>query len=244
MNGWLGGVNGLSGFSGGSIPLYRYRKKGLTRLPMKMTQQFQRLKACHGFTLVEVVVTLAIIGIIATMAVPSFSSYFDKRRVIEAAEDLYSNMQLARSEAIARSTDIYVRFNTTGADWQYGVSLNNLCDLTKTDPTVANANACVLVVDNGDGNIDTGDATTDSADLILHRFTDDDYTDISMTLNTIPANNQINFDPTRGTADNATITLQSSGGFQMRLIVGVLGQIRVCSPAGTTHVNGYSSDGC
>jgi prepilin-type N-terminal cleavage/methylation domain-containing protein len=211
---------------------------------MKMTQPLQRLKTLHGFTLVEIVVTLAIIGIIATLAVPSFSNYFDKRRVIEAAEDLYSNLQLARSEAITRSSSIYTRFNTTGADWQYGISQNDLCNLAKTDPTEANANACVLVVDDGNGTIDTGDATTDSADLILHRFTDDDYTDISMTLNTIPANNQIDFDPVRGTAANATITLQSSGGFQMRLKVSVLGQIRVCSPAGTTHVNGYSSDGC
>jgi type IV fimbrial biogenesis protein FimT len=218
------------------------QKKVFIRLFMNYMQPSQ--KKHTGFTLVEVVVTLSIIGIIATMAVPSMSSYFDKRRVIEAAEDLYSNLQLARSEAIARSSTIHARFNTTGADWQYGISQNDLCDLTKTDPTVANANACVLVVDNGDGNIDTGDATTDSADLILHRYEDEDYTDISMTLNSIPANNQIDFDPVRGTAANATITLQSSGGYQMRLIVGVLGQIRVCSPSGAAHVNGYSSDGC
>lgn len=198
----------------------------------------------NGFTLVELIITLTIVGIITTMAVPSMSTYFDKRRAIEAAEDLYANLQMARSEAIARSSTIYVRFNTTGANWQYGVSQNDVCDLTKTDPTEGNANACVLVVDDGDGVLDDGTATGDSDDTVLYRFTDDDYTDVSMTLDTIPANNQIDFDPVRGTADNATITLQANGGYQMRLIVGVLGQIRLCSPAGNGHVNGYSSDGC
>lgn len=198
-----------------------------------------------GFTLVELVITLAVLGIVATMAVPSMSSYFDKRRVIEAAEDLYSSMQLARSEAIARSATIHVRFNSTGAAWQYGISQNDLCNLAKTDPTEANANACVLVVDDGDGNIDDGTATIDSSDTILHRITSDDYTDVSMTLTAMPnANNQIDFDPVRGTAASATITLQSNQGYQMRLIVGLLGQIRVCSPSGNSHINGYSSDGC
>jgi type IV fimbrial biogenesis protein FimT len=210
---------------------------------MKSTQYMQQQDK-NGFTLIEVVITVAIIGILATLAVPSMSSYFDKRHVVEAAEDLYSNLQLARSEAIARSSTIYARFNSMGPDWQYGISQNDLCDLTKTNPTEANANACVLVVDDGIGNIDDGTATVDANDVILHRFEDEDYTNVIMTLNTIPANNQIDFDPVRGTTNGARITLKSVGGYEMRLIVSVLGQIRLCSPAGAGHVTGYSSDGC
>jgi|GEM_PF-483034 len=207
---------------------------------MKNTQQ----KTNSGFTLVELIITIAITGIILTMAVPSMTSYFDKRRVIEAAEDLYAAVQMARSEAIARNTTIRVRFNSTGGTWQYGISQNDLCNLAKNDPTEANANACVLVVNDGDGTIDTGNAVDDPDDLILHRYTNDDYTGISMTLNTMPTNNQINFDPVRGMADNTTVTLQSAQGFQVRLMVGVLGQIRLCSPAGNGHVTAYSSDAC
>ncbi|WP_455367019.1 GspH/FimT family pseudopilin [Kaarinaea lacus] len=202
-------------------------------------------KAVKGFTLVELTIALAVLAIIATLAVPAMTSFFDKRRVIEAAEDLYANVQLARTEAIARSRPVYIRFNSSGSSWQYGISQIEDCNLAKTDPTEANASACVLVVDDGDGNIDDGTATIDSADVVLHRYTNNHYTDVSMTLTAMPnVENQIEFQPNRGTAANATITLQSDGGKQMRVIVGLLGQVRLCSPAGVGHVGGYSSDGC
>ena len=201
--------------------------------------------AVKGFTLVELMITLVVLGLIATLAVPSMTSFFDKRRVIEAAEDLYANVQIARTEAIKRSDSVYMRFNSAGSSWQYGLSQNDLCDLTKTDPTEASANACVLVVDDGDGVIDDGTATIDSADTVLNRFTNGDYNEVSMTLTSMPnVNNQIEFQPNRGTAENASITLQSEGGKQMRVIVGLLGQVRLCSPAGSGHIDGYSSDGC
>ena len=205
--------------------------------------------AVKGFTLVELMIGLVVIAIISTLAVPSMSSFFDKRRVIEAAEDLYSNIQLARTEAIARSASVYVRFNSTGAVWQYGVSQNDLCNLAKTNPKEANANACVLVVDDQnpdpDEGIDDGTATIDDDDLVLNRFTNSDYTGVTMALTSMPnGNNQIEFQPNRGTANNASITLQSADGKRMRVIVGLLGQVRLCSPAGSGHIEGYSSDGC
>ncbi len=198
-----------------------------------------------GFTLIEMMITIGVASIITVMAVPSMNSSFDKKRVTKAAETLYENLQLARSEAITRFRQVHVRFNSSGSIWQYGVSQNALCDLTQTDPSVGNANACLLVVDDGDGNVDDGSATIDSQDAVLYRFTQAEYTDVRMTFDTMPTNNQITFDPARGTAlGAATITLQSAEGFKMRLIVGVLGQVRLCSPAGAGHVGGYSSDAC
>jgi len=208
------------------------------------------LKKIRGFTLVELMVSLSVLGIIATMAVPSMIEYFDKRRVIEAAEDLYGAIQLARMEAISRSAPVYVRFNSTGSTWQYGVSTTATCNLALTDPTTANA--CVLVLDDGDGNIHgtdfdgDGTAVTDTGDLVLNRYTQAEYNNIEMTLDSMPdANNQIQFDPNRGiTNGDATVTLESTQGRKLRIRVGMLGQIRLCSPAGSGNVGGYSSDGC
>ena len=70
-----------------------------------------QIKQMAGFTLLELIVTVVIFAIIVAVAVPSMQTQFDKREVIAAAEHVYSNLQLARSESIARSTSIFVNFN-------------------------------------------------------------------------------------------------------------------------------------
>lgn len=207
-----------------------------------------------GFTLIELLITLAIFSIILSFAVPSMSSFSDKRHVVGAAEDLYSNLRLAKMESLARSTFIFVRFNSSNTTWTYGISQNPNCTLTVTDPTAAGA--CLLVVDDGDGIVDgvtdpnsnTNAVWTDADDRVLYRFTESDYNNVTMTLTNVPnnanGNPEISFEPIRGTASIASILLQSPGGRQMRITVGVLGQIRLCSPAGNVHVGGYSSVGC
>ena len=197
-----------------------------------------------GLTLIELMITLVILAILTSLAAPSMSTHFEKKRVIATAEDLYGILQKARSESIARSSEVYVKFNDTapGATWQYGLSRNAGCNLAKTDPTEANANACVLIVDDGDGTLDDGTATIDSSDLILYRFTNVDYAGVSMNE---ASNTEITFDPKRGTASPATnIELESAAGYKIRLKVNILGRVRICSPSGAGYISGYNSASC
>jgi type IV fimbrial biogenesis protein FimT len=77
-----------------------------------------------GFTLVEVMIVIAIIGIIAAMAVPSYQDMIERNRLKQAAEGLKSDMQYARSEAIKRSNDLRVTLTGT-TSWCYGIDDNN-----------------------------------------------------------------------------------------------------------------------
>ena len=55
-----------------------------------------------GFTLVELIVTMAIAAIILTQAVPSFSTMISNNRLTTQTNDLVADINLARSEAIKR----------------------------------------------------------------------------------------------------------------------------------------------
>jgi type IV fimbrial biogenesis protein FimT len=68
----------------------------------------------RGFSLIEVMVTVAILGVLATLAAPSFRTLLLKRSVQAAANSLVEDMRLARSEALKRSTRTVICHSSNG----------------------------------------------------------------------------------------------------------------------------------
>tara|TARA_R110002049_G_scaffold152381_9_gene316364 strand:- start:1112 stop:1654 length:543 start_codon:yes stop_codon:yes gene_type:complete len=130
-----------------------------------------RKQFINGFTLVELLIVLSIIGILAALAMPSFMSNIEKRKIISAAEMVSSDLKWARSESIKQNQELTVDF-TDGAGGTWGYTI------TPTTPTktvsssdFADFSGIVLNSDDFAGN-DTGfepvrGKSTDSGNVTL-----------------------------------------------------------------------------
>ncbi|MBO1519346.1 GspH/FimT family pseudopilin [Oceanisphaera pacifica] len=78
----------------------------------------------RGLTLIELSIGIAVVAILLSLAVPRFQRLAQKNSVRSAGMALYSDLQLARSEAIKRNQDITVCFSGSGtATWSYQIKV-------------------------------------------------------------------------------------------------------------------------
>ena len=99
-----------------------------------------------GFTLMELIIVLALIGILAVIAIPSLVGFSDSSTVTSAANDLVSSFNLAKSEAVTRGMNVTV---CKSADQATCIAAGNW-----------DQGWIVFTDDNGDGDVDVADNDT------------------------------------------------------------------------------------
>lgn len=111
------------------------------------------MRAISGFTLIELMVTIAIAAILMALAAPSFSATIASNRLSAQTNDLITALNAARSEAIRRGRRVTVCKSADGTscasagDWSKGWIAFEDKD---SDAVVDSGEALLLVHDTGE----------------------------------------------------------------------------------------------
>lgn len=77
----------------------------------------------QGLTLIELMIGLAILAVLTSLAGPPFASWLARNRVKAAAANLVADLGEARHESSRRGAPMYVLFQP-GAQWCYAITLD------------------------------------------------------------------------------------------------------------------------
>lgn len=179
-----------------------------------------------GFTLIELMVTLAVLAIVLAAAVPSFSDFFDKYRLRGAADGIISLISNARAEAVKTGVDVNIAFNGSSAAWCVGA---NAGTAPANGAAATAATAC--------------DCTDASKCLVSGQHTAIDvgaYPDV--TIGVLP--DAFVFDSKLGTivplGDSAVTLTSPKGKYDLAVKVNALGQAQLCRPSDKPVIAGVA----
>jgi type IV fimbrial biogenesis protein FimT len=175
--------------------------------PMNTTRTAPRARRLQrGLSLVEISTCLAIAGIVAGAAVPSFEGVRERHHVEGAAAQFETDLQFARSAAVASGRSLRLSFDSAAACYvvHTGGAADCRCGDGAAPVCTAGAEALRTV------RLPAGTPVTMSANVA------------SMSL-----------DSQFGTVvPTATVRFEGRRGGALHQIVNVMGRVRTCSPNG------------
>lgn len=81
----------------------------------------------RGLTLIELMIGLAILATLMSLALPSYLAYLQRTRLKAAAEGLALDFTEARFESVRRGVPLHLSFSP-GAPWCYAITTQASCD--------------------------------------------------------------------------------------------------------------------
>jgi type IV fimbrial biogenesis protein FimT len=162
-------------------------------------------KQQRGVTMIEACITLAITGILAGTALPSFKENLDKRSLEGVSSEVRTDLMYARSEAVSRNDGVRVSFYEGAAGRCYVVHTGNRadCSCDGSGPAVCTGDAVALKTVNESRGVQ------------------------------VLANvSSLRFDPINGTTSpTGTVCTVPQSGRAVHNVVNIMGRVRTCAPA-------------
>jgi type IV fimbrial biogenesis protein FimT len=170
------------------------------------SSKFLKQQPQRGVSMIEACMVLAIVGILAGSALPSFKDNLDKRQVEGVSSEVRTDLMYARSEAVARNEGVRVSFYQGAQGRCYVVHTGDRADCGcdgSGAPAVCTGGAVALkTVSESRG-----------AQLVANV-------------------SSVRFDPTNGTTTPAgTVCTVPATGRAVHNVVSLMGRVRTCSPA-------------
>lgn len=160
--------------------------------------------AQRGFSLVELMVGLAIFAILLLAVMPGYSAWMQNTKIRNTADSILSGLQLARSEALRRNTNVQF---VVGPDSDWTVEVVNPFTTVQTRPT-------------GQGSVG----------VTVTRIPAAATTITFNSLGRVAANADGSASMTQIDFDVPTSALPASASRELRIAVGAGGRVRMCDP--------------
>ena len=201
-----------------------------------------------GFTLIELMVTIAVAALLVGLATPGFRDLIDKSRLRGATDDIVNLLNTARANAVKIGLDVNASVKIASpTSWCAGaVSATDPLSSSGTIGHAANSaaacdctssTACTI---SGLGKLAGQTAIVSSSS----------YTGIKLSSDSANAllngNGGLVFNSKLGALDfsalaniDALTVTSNSGKYETQITVSPLGQTYVCTPSGSGFVSGY-----
>jgi len=149
-----------------------------------------------------------VLGVLATLAVPSYNDAIARARVKRAAEHLHALIVLASQEGQIRNSNVSVSIDTE--QWCVGIAQFPGCDCSAS----AGAAACMLDI---------------AGESVAQRITSEEFPGVVISENFPAAGTS--FNPVRRTASPGGTLVVSAREQTLEIRIGLNGRVRLCAPA-------------
>jgi type IV fimbrial biogenesis protein FimT len=176
--------------------------------------------AQRGVTLIEVMITLAIIGLLMLLGLPAFSTFLQNTQIRNAAETTLSGVTLARAEALRRNATVRFQLvsNLTSGCALSATSLNWVVSLADPSGACDAAPSIVQKKSAREGTANVSVATTGGTTLVFNGL--GRVVGAGIT--------QFDFSNASGACEHVDVT---NGTMRcLRILVSTGGQAKLCDP--------------